>query len=94
MLTITPDASSVIQRVTAHPRLAPTSGLRIASRPVPDAALEVAIVHRPEPGDRVVEQDGGRLFLAPTAAERVSGRELDAVTGPDGRVQFVARGAA
>lgn len=94
LLTITPDASSVIRRVSAHPTLGPGSGLRIASRTDPDAALEVAIAPGPRPGDRVVEQDGGRLFLTPSAAERVSGRELDATTDAGGRVHFVARRAA
>lgn len=93
MLTMTPDASSVIRRVTAHPILAPGSGLRIASRPDPDSALEVAIATGPQPGDRIIEQDGGRLYLERSAAERVSGRALDAVTDALGRVQFVARRA-
>lgn len=94
MLTITPRASTVIQQVTAHPRLAPSSGLRIAPRADPRAALEVAIAYQPQPGDRVVEQDGGRLFLAPSAVDRVDGQELDAVTDGEGRVQFVSRKAA
>jgi len=94
MLTVTRSAASVIQRVTAHPGLAPTSGLRITSGRSPEDSLEVKVVHRPEPGDRVLEHDGGRLFLAPAAADRVAGRELDAVTDDRGRVQFVARSAA
>jgi iron-sulfur cluster assembly protein len=94
MLTITPRASTVIQRVTGHPRLAPSSGLRIAPQAHPGASLEVTIALRPQPGDRVVEQDGGRLFLAPSAVARVDGQELDAVTDGEGRVQFVSRNAA
>lgn len=94
MLTITPRATRVIQRVTTHPTLAPTSGLRIAPRHDPAAPLEVSAVRAPEPGDRVIEHDGGRLFLAPEAAERISGCELDAVTDAKGRVQFVSRAAA
>jgi Fe-S cluster assembly iron-binding protein IscA len=94
MLTITPRASTVIRRVTAHPQLAPSSGLRIGSPADPRASLEVTIAHRPQPGDRVVEQEGGRLFVAPAAVERVDGRELDAVTDEEGRVQFVSRNAA
>lgn len=92
-LTITPRASHVIRRVTAHPKLAPSSGLRIASRQGRGAPLEVKIVHSPEPGDRVVEHQGGRLFLSTAAVVRVVGRELDAVTDRGGRVQFVARDA-
>lgn len=94
MLTLTPRAARVIRRVTAHPHLAPTSGLRIAPRRDPDARLQVSVVAAPEPGDRVLEHDGGRLFLAEGAAERVAGRELDAVVDQQGRVQFVSRSAA
>ncbi|GAA1766726.1 hypothetical protein GCM10009795_011530 [Nocardioides hankookensis] len=100
MLTITPRAMTVIRRVTTHPKLAPTSGVRIAPRddvhgPArSDATLDVRIVPGPQTNDRIVEQEGGRLYLAPEAFERVEGRELDAVTDRDGRVQFVSRTAA
>lgn len=94
MVAITPRAARVIQRVTAHPHLAPTSGLRIAPRRDPGARLEVSAVTGPEPGDEVLEQDGGRLFLAQEAADRIAGRELDAVVDEQGRVQFVSRSAA
>jgi len=93
MLTITPDALSVIRRVTAHPGLDPSPGIRIAPRKDPAASLEVRIVPRPQPGDRVVERNGGRLYVAPSAARRVADRELDVVTDLAGRVQFVARKA-
>jgi Fe-S cluster assembly iron-binding protein IscA len=92
MLTISPKALAVIRRVTAHPRLQVTSGLRIGRRHSSRTPLEVRAVPRPRPGDRVVEHEGARLFLGPDAAQRLDGRELDAVTEPDGRVQFVLRG--
>jgi iron-sulfur cluster assembly protein len=94
MLTITPQAQTVIRRVSTSRRLEPTSGLRVASRPDPDAPLEVRAVHAPRVGDTVVEPPGGRLYVDPTATQRIEGRELDAVTDPRGRVQFVLRDAA
>ena len=100
MLTITPRAMTVIRRITAHPKLSPSSGLRIAPRGElqrgdgSDATLGVQIVRGPQAQDRVVEQEGGRLYLAPSVTERIAGRELDAVTDAHGRVQFVSRTAA
>jgi Fe-S cluster assembly iron-binding protein IscA len=94
VITITPRALSVVRRVTDHPRLNPGSGLRISTQPGPDAALEVRIARQPEPEDRIVERDGGRLYVGPSAVDRVDGRELDAVTDADGRVHFVTRRAA
>ena len=94
MLTITPDAMDIIRRVTEHPRLDDGAGVRIASRPDPSAPLRVHVTDHPEPGDRVLEREGARLYLAPVAAERVAGRERDAVTDAEGRVRFVSRRAA
>jgi Fe-S cluster assembly iron-binding protein IscA len=94
MLAITPEALTVIRRVSTHPRMEPTAGLRVAARPDSSAPLEVKIVDRPRPGDSVVERHGTRLYLDLEAAERVQGGELDAVTDRRGRVQFVLRDAA
>lgn len=94
MLTITPEALTVIRRVTTHPKMEPTAGLRVASRPDSSAPLEVRVVDRPRPGDSVVERRGSRLYLDREAAHRVRGGELDAVTDREGRVHFVLRDAA
>jgi|GEM_PF-4553282 len=94
MLTITPEALTVIQRVTGHPALEPTSGLRIAPPAEPDAPLRVRAVNGPRPGDSVLERQGGRLYLEPEAIPRLEGAELDAVTGDEGRVQFILRAAS
>jgi hypothetical protein len=94
MLSITPRALCVMQRVTGHPTLEPTSGLRIASRAEESEPLLVRAVHRPLPGDEVLERNGARLYLDEHAAGKIANRELDAVTEPDGRVQFILRKAA
>lgn len=94
MLTITPQALSVIRRVTGHPSTPTSAGVRIGTRTDPWGPLEVRAVNRPRPGDRVLERGGGRLYLGRGVVERVTGRQLDVVTDRDGRVQFVARDAA
>lgn len=94
MLSITPRAIAVARRVTAHPSMTPTSGLRIAERRDAAAPLQVAAVHGPQPGDSTLERDGAVVYIGPGALERLEDRELDAVTEPGGRVQFVLRAAA
>ena len=91
MITITPRALAVMRRVTAHPRLKPTSGLRIANGDEPDKSRQVETVPGPLPGDRVLEEKGARLILGPGADAQIEGGELDAVIGPEGRVQFILR---
>jgi iron-sulfur cluster assembly protein len=93
MLTITPKALAVIRRVTAHRALAPSSGLRIARRDEPSASLQVKAVRGPHPGDSVWERGDARLYLGPGAHRRVEARELDVLTAPNGRVQFILRAA-
>lgn len=94
MITITPRALTVIRRVTTHPSMKSTAGVRIACREDAKAPLQVRAVETPRVGDRVLERAGGRLYLESNAARRVEGRELDAVIEPDGRVQFIMRAAA
>lgn len=91
MLTISENALAVIQRATAHPQLAATSGLRIASDGEAGAPLKVRPERAPHVGDRVVDREGARLFLDTEAAERIASRELDAVTEPDGTIRMVLR---
>ncbi|GAB3242096.1 Fe-S cluster assembly protein HesB [Nocardioides dilutus] len=93
MLSITPRALAVLRRVTAHPKLTPTSGLRIAPHEAPSRPMQVRAVSGPHPDDRVLEQDGARLYLGRGADVQVEGRELDAVTDDEGRVQFILRSA-
>jgi Fe-S cluster assembly iron-binding protein IscA len=93
MINFSKQAIAVMRQVTAHPKLSPSSGLRIAVSPGRDA-LQVRAVRAPEPGDRVVEEQGGRLYLGPRAAGRVDGHVLDAVTDPEGRVHVIMKTAA
>ena len=91
MLTITQKAVAAMRKVTAHPRLAKTSGLRIARKHPASDSLGVRAVQGPESDDLVVERDDGRLFLGPLAARRLRGKVLDARDDADGRIQFVLK---
>ena len=91
MLTITEKASAALRKVTGLPRLAETSGLRIARKHPASDSLGVRAVRGPEQDDLVVERDDGRLFLGPVAARRLRGKVLDARDDADGRIQFVLR---
>jgi Fe-S cluster assembly iron-binding protein IscA len=91
MITITSKAHQVVRQVTSHPRVGPHSGLRIAAQDDETAALSVRTVAEPQPGDRVLESDGARLYLDDVAEPRVDGHVLDAVTEDSGRVHFVVK---
>lgn len=90
MFAMTTKAREVVRRVTAHPRIGATSGLRIASQGPGEHGLGVATAAGPARGDEVIERDGARVFLDEPAVPRVRGRLLDAVTR-NGRVHFVVR---
>lgn len=90
MFTMTTKAREVVRRVTSHPRISATSGLRISSQRADESALGVTTAAGPERGDEVLERDGARVFLDEPAVPRIRGRLLDAVTR-DGRVHFVVR---
>ena len=91
MVTISSRALAVIRQVTGHPRLKPTSGVRIARPEDSGEDLMVGAVNEPSPGDQVVERDGARLYLGPVAARKVRNRGLDATTDENGRVTFVLK---
>ncbi len=91
MLTITPRALAVARQVTAHPTMNATSGLRIARRRNAAAPLQVGAAHGPQPGDATLERDGAVLYIGRGAEARLEDGELDAVTEPQGRVQFVLK---
>jgi Fe-S cluster assembly iron-binding protein IscA len=91
MFTMTPQARAVVQRVTAHPALSASSGLRIARGRSHAAPMQVEASPEPQSDDTVIERDGARVFLDAGAVERLRGRVLDAVTEETGRVHFVLR---
>lgn len=94
ILIITDKASQVLREVTGHPRLAATSGLRVARKHPASDSLGVKAVSGPEPGDQIVERADGRLFLCPVALRRLRGNVLDARDDAEGRIHFVLRSAS
>lgn len=93
MLTISREALSVIRRISTHPSMPDTAGLRIAHDETSSTALGVELVKHPSPGDSFVERDGAHLYLSPRAAERLDGNRLGARTQGDDRYTFVLEDA-
>jgi len=92
MLEFTDDAENVLQRIPDEYAEPDDAGLRIDVDEESDG-LQVARVASSEPDDHVVDRDGARVFVAPEAAERVEGKELDAELDARGRIEFRTREA-
>jgi Fe-S cluster assembly iron-binding protein IscA len=93
MLTVTPNASDAIRQLVASSDVDPdAAGIRIAAgEPTEQGTpLELALVERPEPGDEVVGQDEGAVYLAPSVADALGNTVLDAVIKDD-QVSFALR---
>ncbi len=92
MLTLTDNARTAIQALTAPTDEAPTPGLRIAAAPGADlhsADLDLDVAATPAPGDSVVEDEGARVFLDAAAAQALDGQTLDVQIDSDAQqVQF------
>ncbi|REE98521.1 Fe-S cluster assembly protein HesB [Thermomonospora umbrina] len=88
MLTLTSGAVQVIRTVTANPELPPETGIRITSGVNGSQALTLSVAARPEQGDEVVEAEGARVYLEPTAATMLEDKTLDAEVDPQGDVAF------
>jgi Fe-S cluster assembly iron-binding protein IscA len=82
----------VVRKFTANPRLGESSGVRIAHQ-WSTRKLQVRPVRAPEPGDVVVEQTGGRVYVGPAAARKLRGKVLDARDDAEGRVEFLLKPA-
>jgi iron-sulfur cluster assembly protein len=87
MLTLTENASAIVNEITSQPGLADTAGLRITSDS-PEGDLEVSAAQQAEPGDQVVEQGGATIYLDESAAQLLDDKVLDAAVDPSGRVEF------
>ncbi|GAW48430.1 MULTISPECIES: Fe-S cluster assembly protein HesB [unclassified Nocardioides] len=88
MLTLTENASAIVNEITSQPGLAETAGLRITSDASPEPAFEVSAAQQAEPGDQVVEQGGATVYLDETAAQLLDDKVLDAAVDPAGKVEF------
>jgi iron-sulfur cluster assembly protein len=88
MLTLTENASAIVNEITSQPGLAETAGLRITSDTSPEPAFEVSAAQQAEPGDQVVEQGGATVYLDESAAQLLDDKVLDAAVDPAGKVEF------
>ena len=87
MVVITENAVMVIRDLAAQEGSLQTAGVRIAADPSGDS-LTIETVDQPAQGDRVVENQGARLFLDSDAAELLEDKALDASVDEEGDVQF------
>ena len=88
MLTLTENASAIVNEITSQPGLAETAGLRITTEDSPEPAFAVSAAQAGEPGDQVVEQGGATIYIDPSAAELLDDKILDASIDPAGKVEF------
>jgi len=88
MLTLTENASAIVNEITHQPGLAETAGLRITADQGPEPAFAISAAQEAAPGDQVVEQAGATVYLEPTAAELLDDKILDAAVDPSGKVEF------
>jgi len=88
MLTLTDNATAIVNEITTQPGLNDEAGLRITSAPTPEPSFEVTAAAQGEPGDQVVEQGGATVYLDRTAAELLDDKVLDAAVDQSGKVEF------
>jgi iron-sulfur cluster assembly protein len=88
MLTLTDNATAIVNEITTQPGLSDEAGLRITSTPSPEPAFEVTAAAQGEPGDQVVEQDGATIYLDESAALLLDDKVLDAAVDQSGKVEF------
>lgn len=89
MLTLTDNAADIVKQIAEQVPDAEGPGLRICEAEAGgDAGLILAAVSAPEPGDRIIDDHGARVFLDETAATILDDKVLDAEVQPDGAVTF------
>lgn len=88
MLTLTENATAIVNEITHQPGLGDHAGLRITSTESPEPAFEVTAAAQGEPGDQVVEQGGATVYLDENAATMLDDKVLDAAVDPTGKVEF------
>ncbi|MFC8614903.1 HesB/IscA family protein [Micromonospora purpureochromogenes] len=87
MLTMTDNAVLVIRDLALQQDVAQDGGLRIAAD-TDAGSLTIELVPEPAQGDKVVDNQGARIFLDPDAAELLEDTSVDAVVDDEGVVQF------
>lgn len=85
MLQLTDNATTIVKSIAEQ---AEATGLRITSDDSPEAAFGVTAAVEAQPEDQVVEQDGAKVYLDPTAAQQLDNMVLDAGVDGAGNAQF------
>ena len=88
MLTLTENASAIVNEITHQPGLAEPAGLRITTDDSPEPAFAISAAQQGEPGDQVVEQGGATVYLDESAAQLLDDKILDAAVDQSGKVEF------
>jgi iron-sulfur cluster assembly protein len=88
MLSLTENASAIVNQITTQSGLGDTGGLRITAIDAPEPELELSAAPQAEPGDQVVEQSGATVFLDEAAAMLLDDKVLDASVDESGRAAF------
>lgn len=79
MLTVTQNASEVIQGILAAEQAPDDAVVRIGSA-TEEQGLTITVVEEPEAGDQVVEAHGVEIFVEEGIAEVLDDKQLDAGT--------------
>jgi iron-sulfur cluster assembly protein len=87
MLTLTDNASTIINDLLHPPGTPDSAGLRITDE-TPEPGLALVPASEPSPGDQVVEDHGAKIYLDEAAANILDDKILDAAVNDDGRVEF------
>ncbi|NYF57229.1 iron-sulfur cluster biosynthesis family protein [Micromonospora purpureochromogenes] len=87
MLTMTDNAVMVIRDLALQQDVAQDGGLRIAAD-TDAGSLTIELVPEPAQGDKVVDNQGARIFLDEDAAELLEETSVDATVDDEGVVQF------
>jgi len=88
VLTLTENASTVVKTITDQTTQSDDAGLRISQDGTDTGALAVTPADAPQPGDRVLEDEGARVFLDEPASDTLDDKVLDAVIDDGRAVQF------
>jgi iron-sulfur cluster assembly protein len=85
MLLLTDSAKDAVRQMVSAHEAPEGSGLRITAGPTEEGSAELSLelTTAPAVGDEIVEADGARVFLDPTAASLLDNKLLDATEHED-----------